>query len=65
MSSVPAEQRPPLSVVSPHLQDGFFERPRGQRVKDWVKGAVDGENKYNDPGADGTCQERRDKERRK
>lgn len=50
-----AEQRPPLPVVRPHLQDGLFERTRGERVKDGVQGAVDGQNEYDHPGADGTC----------
>lgn len=54
MSLVTAEQRPPLPVVSPYLQNGLFEGPCGQRVKDGVKGAVDGQNKYDHPGADGT-----------
>lgn len=65
LSWVTAEQRPPLPVVGPHLQDGLFERPRGQSVKDGVKGAVDGQNKYDHPGADGTCRERKDTERKK
>lgn len=59
MSWVTAEQRPPLPVVSPYLQNGLFERPCCQRVKDGVKGAVDRENKYDHPGADGTCRERK------
>lgn len=49
-----AEHRPPLPVVGPHLQDGLFERTRGERVKDWVQGAVDRQNEYDHPGADGT-----------
>lgn len=55
MSLVAAEQRPLLPVVGPHLQNGLFERTRGERVEDGVQGAVDGENKYDHPGADGTC----------
>lgn len=55
MTLVAAEQRPLLPVVGPHLQNGLFERTRGERVEDGVQGAVDGENKYDHPGADGTC----------
>lgn len=55
---VAAQQRPPLPVVGPHLQNGLFERPRGQRVKDRVQGTVDGQDEYDHPGADGTCGER-------
>lgn len=29
VSRLAAEQRPPLPVVRPHLQDGLFERTRG------------------------------------
>lgn len=54
---VVGEQRPPLPVVSPYLQNGLFERPRGERVKDGVEGAVDGENKYDHPGANSTCRD--------
>lgn len=61
MSGVTAEQRPPLPVVSPYLHNCLFERPCGQRVKDGVEGAVDGQNKYDDPGADGPCRERRER----
>lgn len=55
MSLVAAEQRPLLPVVGPHLQNGLFERTCGERVEDGVQGAVDGENKYDHPGADSTC----------
>lgn len=53
MSRMTTEQRPPLPVVGPHLQDGLFEWPCGQRVQDRVKGTVNGENKNNHPGTDG------------
>lgn len=53
MNGVSAEQRSLLSVVCPYLQNGLFERPCGQRVEDGVQGAVNGENKYDHPGADG------------
>lgn len=65
MSWLTAEQRPLLPVVSPHLQNGLFERPRGQRVKDGIKSAVDGENKYDHPGADGACRWSKERQRRK
>lgn len=52
-----AEQRPPLPVVGPHLQDGLLERTGGERVEDGVEGAVDGQNEYDHPGADGTCRQ--------
>lgn len=67
MSWVTAEQWPLLPVVSPHLHDGLFERPCGQCVKDGVKSAVDGENKYDHPGTDGACpwREKRHTERKK
>lgn len=55
VSLLAAEQRPPLPVVRPHLQDGLFERTRGECVEDGVQGAVDGQNEYDHPGADGTC----------
>lgn len=58
------ELRPPLPVVSPYLQNGFFERPRGERIKDGVKGAVDGENKYDHPGANSTCRDQNTQTRR-
>lgn len=52
-----AEQRPPLPVVGPHLQDGLFERTCGERVEDGVEGAVDRQNEYDHPGAYGTCRQ--------
>lgn len=52
-----AEQRPPLPIVRPHLQDGLFERTRGERVEDGVQGAVDRQNEYDHPGAYGTCRQ--------
>lgn len=63
MSLVTAQQGSPLSVVSPHLQNGLFERPSGQGVQDRVKSAIDGENKYDDPGADGACSSRGKRQR--
>lgn len=53
-----AEQRPPLPVVGPHLQDGLLERTRGERVEDGVQGAVDGQDEDDHPGADGTCRQK-------
>lgn len=50
-----AEQRPPLPVICPHLQDGLFEGTRGERVEDGVEGAVDGQNENDHPGAYGAC----------
>lgn len=55
MRRVTTEQRSLLPVVSPHLQNGLFERPRGEGVEDGVQGTVDGENEYYDPRADGSC----------
>lgn len=54
MRRMAAKLRPPLPVVGPYLQNGLFKRPRCQRVKDGVKGTVDGEDKYDHPGANGT-----------
>lgn len=59
MSWLTVELGPFLPVVRPHLQNGLFERPCGQRVKDGVESAVDGQNKYDHPGANGTCQGRK------
>lgn len=53
-----AKQGPLLPVISPNLQNCFLERSRSKSVKDGVEGAVDGENEYDDPGADCTCKEK-------
>lgn len=65
MSWLTTKQGPLLPVVSPYLQNGLFERSRGQCVKDGVKSAIDGENKYDHPGANGACRwkEKRQKEK--
>lgn len=65
VSWVAAEQRPLLPVVSPHLQNGLFEGPRGQGVKDGVEGAVDGQDEYDHPRADGACRGRKGAQRKK
>lgn len=44
--------RPSLSVIVPELMDHFLERSGGQRVDDWVQGAVDGQNKNHHPRGD-------------
>lgn len=54
MTLLAVEQRPPLPVVCPHLQDSLFERTRGERVEDGVQGTIDGQNEYDHPGANGT-----------
>lgn len=55
MDGVTGHRWPPLLIVGPHLHQRLLEGTGGQRVKDGVEGAVNGQDEYDHPRGNGAC----------